>query len=232
VDAFVLTSTFHGDPRTEWLIEHGQSFVTFGRPWGIDDMNDPQHLWVDVDGWNGLEQATSYLLSTGARRVGYIGWPSPSGTGDDRRRGWLATMRDSSGLDDHELELLEVATEDGVAFGADAMRRLEAASSASGGVDAVACASDSLALGALMATAGRIPVVGYDNTPVAASIGFSSVEQPLDDVAAGVLELLTGAHGGKVHSGSGAVADARHRLVKPRLVVREYRPLGAAAAGA
>ena len=46
VDGFVLTSTFHGDPRTEWLIEHGQSFVTFGRPWGIDDMTDPQHLWV------------------------------------------------------------------------------------------------------------------------------------------------------------------------------------------
>jgi DNA-binding LacI/PurR family transcriptional regulator len=83
-----------------------------------------------------------------------------------------------------------------------------------------------------MATAGRIPVVGYDNTPVAASIGFSSVEQPLDEVAAGVLELLTGAHGGRVHSGSGAVDDPRHRLVQPRLVVRDYRPLGAPAAAA
>ncbi len=226
VDAFVLTSTFHGDPRTEWLIEHGQSFVTFGRPWGIDDMNDPQHLWVDVDGWDGLEQATTYLLSTGARRVGYIGWPSPSGTGDDRRRGWLETMQASSGLGDDELRELEVATEDGVSYGADAMRRLEAAT---GGVDAVACASDSLALGALMASAGRIPVVGYDNTPVAASIGFSSVEQPLDEVAAGVLELLTGAHGGRVHGGPDAVADPRHRLVKPRLVVREFHPLGVAA---
>ncbi len=229
VDAFVLTSTFHGDPRTEWLIEHGQSFVTFGRPWGIDDMNDPKHLWVDVDGRDGLEQATSHLLSTGARRVGYIGWPSPSGTGDDRRRGWLETMQASSGLGDEVLRTLSVATEDGVSFGADAMRRLEAAS---GGVDAVACASDSLALGALMATAGRIPVVGYDNTPVAASIGFSSVEQPLEEVAAGVLELLTGAHGGRVHSGSDAVADPRHRLVKPRLVVREFRPLGVAVPGA
>ena len=228
VDAFVLTSTFYGDPRTEWLIEHGHSFVTFGRPWGIDDMNDPKHLWVDVDGRDGLEQATSHLLSTGARRVGYIGWPSPSGTGDDRRRGWLETMQASGGLGDEALRTLSVATEDGVSFGADAMRRLE---DASGGVDAVACASDSLALGALMATAGRIPVVGYDNTPVAASIGFSSVEQPLDEVAAGVLELLTGAHGGQVHSGSDAVADPRHRLVKPRLVVREFRPLGAAAPG-
>ncbi|HEV7185538.1 MAG TPA: LacI family DNA-binding transcriptional regulator [Leifsonia sp.] len=226
VDAFVLTSTFHGDPRTEWLIEHGQPFVTFGRPWGIDDMNDPQHLWVDVDGWDGLQQATTHLLSTGARRVGYIGWPNPSGTGDDRRRGWLETMQASSGLSDTELEKLTVTTVDGVSLGADAMRRLQAAA---GRVDAVACASDTLALGALMATAGRIPVVGYDNTPVAASIRFSSVEQPLDEVAAGVLELLTGSHGGRVHSGSDSVSDPRHRLVKPRLVVREYRPLESSA---
>lgn len=225
VDAFVLTSTFHGDPRTEWLIEHGQSFVTFGRPWGIDDMADPEHLWVDVDGCHGLREATTHLLTTGARRVGFIGWPTGSGTGDDRRRGWLEAMREGSGLGDAELRTLEVAAEDGVNDGADAMRRLE---KAAGTVDAVVCVSDSLALGALMAAGGRIPVVGYDNTPVAASIGFSSVEQPLDEVAAGVLELLTGAHGGRVRPGT-EVTDPRHRLVAPRLVVREGPSVIAAA---
>ena len=61
-------------------------------------------------------------------------------------------------------------------------------------------------------------MIGYDDTPVAASLGFSSVRQPLDEVAAGVLELLTGAHGGRVRS---AVDDPRHRLVTPQLVVRE-----------
>jgi len=219
VDAFVLTSTFHGDPRTEWLIENGRPFVTFGRPWGIDDMSDPEHLWVDVDGAQGLLEATRHLLGRGARRVGYIGWPAGSGTGDDRRRGWIEAMSGAggSGLAVDELAALEVAAEDGVTFGADAMRALE---QQAGRVDAVVCASDSLALGALMATAGRIPVIGYDNTPVAASIGFSSVEQPLDEVAAGVLELLTGAHGGRVHPET-AVDDPRHRLVAPRLVVRD-----------
>lgn len=219
VDAFVLTSTFHGDPRTEWLIENGRPFVTFGRPWGIDDMSDPEHLWVDVDGAQGLLEATRHLLGGGARRVGYIGWPAGSGTGDDRRRGWIEAMSGAggSGLAADELAALEVAAEDGVTFGADAMRALE---QQAGRVDAVVCASDSLALGALMATAGRIPVIGYDNTPVAASIGFSSVEQPLDEVAAGVLELLTGAHGGRVHPET-AVDDPRHRLVAPRLVVRD-----------
>jgi DNA-binding LacI/PurR family transcriptional regulator len=224
VDAFVLTSTFYGDPRTAWLIEHGQSFVTFGRPWGIDDMNDPDHLWVDVDGASGLRDATEYLLSLGGRRVGYIGWPSPSGTGDDRRRGWRETMDASSGLSGDELDRLQIATRDGVTNGVDAMRALQ---SRSGGVDAIACASDSLALGALMASAGRIPIVGYDNTPVAASIGFSSVEQPLDEVAAGVLDLLTGVHGGRVRHDRPEIVDPRHRLVKPRLVVRDLAVLPA-----
>jgi DNA-binding LacI/PurR family transcriptional regulator len=221
VDAFVLTSTFHGDPRTEWLIEHRQSFVTFGRPWGIDDMTDPQHLWVDVDGRAGVREATSHLLSRGLRRIAFVGWPSGSGTGDDRRAGWLDAMRDGSGLGEDELRRLDAAVEDVVPFGADAIRALEAQA---GPVEGVVCASDSLALGVLTATAGRLPVVGYDDTPVAASLGFSSVAQQLDEVAAGVLELLTGEHGGRVRPGE-EVADPRHRLVTPRLVVRDGPPL-------
>ncbi|WP_431247890.1 LacI family DNA-binding transcriptional regulator [Leifsonia xyli] len=221
VDAFVLTSTFHGDPRTEWLIENGRSFVTFGRPWGIDDMTDPAHLWVDVDGRAGLRDATEHLLERGARRIGFVGWPSGSGTGDDRRAGWREAMRAGSGLSEPELDRLDAAVEDVVPFGAEAARQLEAQG---GPLDGVVCASDSLALGVLTATGGRIPVIGYDDTPVAASLGFSSVAQQLDEVAAGVLELLTGAHGGRARSGE-EVADPRHRLVAPRLVVRDGPPL-------
>lgn len=149
VDAFVLTSTFHGDPRTEWLIENGRSFVTFGRPWGIDDMTDPEHLWVDVDGRSGLRDATRHLLSTAGSRIGFLGWPSGSGTGDDRRTGWLEAMREGSGLSGDELAALEVASEDTVTLGADAVRRLQAAA---GPLDGLVCTSDSLALGALTAT--------------------------------------------------------------------------------
>ncbi|GIT78963.1 alanine racemase [Leifsonia sp. LS1] len=219
VDGFVLTSTFHGDPRTEWLIEHGQPFVTFGRPWGIDDMTDPEHLWVDVDGRSGLRDATAHLLQHGARRVGFLGWPDGSGTGDDRRAGWLEAMRDAGTVPEADLPALQAIAEDGVTFGAEAMRRLEVAAGAEG-VDAVVCTSDSLALGALTVVGTRVPVVGYDNTPVAASLGYSSVEQPLEEVAGGVLELLTGVHGGRVTAGSD-LSDPRHRLVAPRLVVRD-----------
>lgn len=218
VDAFVLTSTFLGDPRTSWLIEHDQPFVTFGRPWGIDDMNDPQHLWVDVDGRAGLAEATRHLLSRGLTRIGYLGWPRGSGTGDDRWRGWRETMALQAGVQDGELEAYEMQVIDGVATGADAMRALLAHAD---GIEAVVCASDALALGALMATGGNIPVVGYDNTPVAASIGFSSIEQPIEEVAACVLELLTGVHGGRLRQPA-ETAGPRHRLLRPSLLVRSF----------
>jgi DNA-binding LacI/PurR family transcriptional regulator len=215
VDAFVLTSTMFGDPRTDWLIAHDVPFVTFGRPWGIDDINDPSHRWVDVDGKAGLRLATSRLLADGARRVVYLGWPSHSGTGDDRRSGWRDAMLAESGRTETELDALQLAVDDGVAEGREAIRDL-----LERGVefDAIVCASDSLGLGAMLMVGANIPVIGYDNTPVADAVGLSSIEQPLDEVARGVLELIDTAPG--AHA---AQEESRHRLVQPRLVLRHRR---------
>jgi DNA-binding LacI/PurR family transcriptional regulator len=209
VDAFVLTSTFHGDPRTEWLIEHGQTFVTFGRPWGIDDMNDPRHAWVDVDGRAGVRAATESLLERGHKRIGFLGWPTGSGTGDERAGGWRDAMV-AAGLGDGLDSLLEMAV-DTVADAREASARLV---ENGGGLDAVVAASDSLALGAVVQTNGALPVIGFDNTPVSAAMGFSSVDQRLDEVAAGVLDLLTHNEG----------TAPRHRLITPELVLRSSHP--------
>ncbi|NNC12205.1 LacI family DNA-binding transcriptional regulator [Planctomonas sp. JC2975] len=209
VDAFVLTSTFYGDPRTEWLIDHGQTFVTFGRPWGIDDMNDLRHSWVDVDGRAGVRAATESMLARGFTRVGFLGWPSGSGTGDERAGGWQDAMT-AAGLD-HDLDRLRENAVDTVAAAREASSRL---AGRVGDLEAVVAASDSLALGAVVQTQGGLPVVGFDNTPVSTAMGFSSVDQRLDDVAHAVLELLTD---------SGA-DTSRHRLVTPELVVRSSHP--------
>ncbi len=220
VDAFVLTATFHGDPRTEWLIDNRVPFVTFGRPWGIDDMNDPQHLWVDVDGSAGVRAATNHLIESGATRVHYLGWPSPSGTGDDRRRGWADAMREHLGSDDAALEILEsISVEDVSKATAVVAELLERQPS----IDALVCVSDSLALGAMIAaaSAGRpqLPIIGFDNTPIAQAVGFSSIEQSLGLVAAGALELLMGATGSDLVGRRPSPGEA-HRLITPELVIR------------
>jgi DNA-binding LacI/PurR family transcriptional regulator len=63
------------------------------------------------------------------------------------------------------------------------------------------------------------PIVGFDNTPVAAAVGLPSIEQDLDAVAAGALELLLGERGDDVVHRSLAPGEA-HRLIEPHLVLR------------
>ncbi|MEV1328986.1 substrate-binding domain-containing protein [Micromonospora costi] len=183
LDGFVLTGTDHGDPRTAWLADRGVAFVTFGRPW-----DDPAaHPWVDVDGAAGTAQATDHLLAHGHRRIGFLGWPAGSGVGDDRRSGWRTALR-AAGVDPTGLDR---ETEDGIAEGERSMRDLLAGAEPP---TAVVCASDSLALGALQAVRAAgvaAAVVGFDDTPVAAAIGLTSVSQPLGEAAARCVDLLT-----------------------------------------
>lgn len=208
VDGLILTSTFYGDPRTEWLIAHNQRFVTFGRPWGISDLDDPHHFWVDVDGRDGVRQAARHLLGEGAQTVAFLGWPRGSGTGDERRRGW------EDALEEAGVPLgarIEAETTESIPAARAATRELLQAHPE---VDALVAVSDTAALGALIASDGALPVVGFDNTSVAESIGFSSVDQRLDEVATDILRLL-----GDVGSTSSAHPDA-HALVTPELVAR------------
>ena len=221
VDAFVLSGTHYDDPRIEWLARERVPFVTFGRPWGREDLNDPARLWVDVDGQAGVRMATEQLIGRGLRRIGYLGWPAGSGTGDDRRRGWEAAMATAFGSDAAELADLATETQEGVPTARGAIEELVRSRS---DLEALVCASDSLALGAMMAVreAGlpHFPVFGFDNTPVAQAVGLSSVDQRLADVAAGTFELLMGATGRRVLPHGSESDDPRHRLITPQLVVR------------
>lgn len=211
VDAFVLASTYYGDPRTEWLVEHGHPFVTFGRPWGIADLADPLHFWVDVDGRAGVADAAGRLQAEGRRRIGFLGWPPGSGTGDERRAGWADALS-AAGADAAALAALTVESEESVAAARAATRQLLAQAS---DLDAVIAVSDTLALGALIETGGQLRVVGFDNTPVAEAIGFSSVDQRVDEVAAAALELLD-------LVGRSEAGDPRsHRLIVPDVIMRE-----------
>ncbi|MBN9175805.1 MAG: LacI family DNA-binding transcriptional regulator [Microbacterium sp.] len=211
IDAVVITGTFHGDPRSQWLTDHSVPFVAFGRPWGEDDVGDPAHLWVDVDGAAGTAQATRHAVATAGRRVAFLGWPEGSGTGDDRERGWRETI----GADGPALRL---TSPESVA----AAREVVEGALETHEIDAIVCASDSLAVGAHLAavTSGRprLPVVGFDNTPAAEALGFSSIEQLPERVASGALDLLLG--GARDIVSREIVPREAHVLVEPRLVVR------------
>jgi DNA-binding LacI/PurR family transcriptional regulator len=208
VDGFVITGTSHDDTRIAWLVRHSIRFVSFGRPWSLPDLDDPTVPWVDVDGQAGVRAATQSYLDRGLRHIAWIGWPSRSGTGDDRRAGWESALADA-GFSEAERTSLRIAAPEGISSGAAALNDLFTRLG-TGGIDAVVCASDSLALGARLACGGNLPITGFDNTPVAASQGISSIAQPIEAVATSILDLLDGE----------TPTDARHILLTPELVER------------
>ncbi len=217
VDAVVITGTFFGDPRTGWLMERGVPFVSFGRPWGGGDVYRSAHTWVDVDGAAGTRAATRHALQTAGPRVGFFGWPAGSGTGDDRERGWREAMADA-GASGPRFEAV-----DGLSLAREVMSDAFADAAARESLDALVCVSDSHAVGAHLAAAdaGRrsLPVIGFDNTPVAEALGISSIEQSPELVAAAVLDLLMGTTGHVVTPRDRGSAP-EHVLVEPRLIVR------------
>jgi DNA-binding LacI/PurR family transcriptional regulator len=218
IDGVVITGTFSGDPRTGWLLERNVPFVSFGRPWGGEDVYRSAHTWVDVDGAAGTRAATRHALVTAGPRVGFVGWPSDAGTGDDRDRGWRQAMTDA-GAAGPRFETVD---------GLGAARRAMAAAFADAGVlrdlDALVCVSDAVAVGTHLAAAdaGRreLPVIGFDNTPVAEALGISSVEQSPELVARAVLDLLMGPTGRAV-TPLDSGRSPQHVLVEPRLIVRD-----------
>lgn len=205
IDACILTDTWYGDHRPADLEAEGVPFASFGRPWDGADHG----RWVDVDGHRGAAEAARHLRGLGHERIGFIGWSDGSPVGRDRRTGWA----DGLGLGELEAEELTVEGDDSVLDGARAMAVL-----LDRGADAAVCASDTLSLGAFTEVRRRnrrgVGLVGFDDTPVARTLGLPSVRQPVDEVARVVLDMVLG-----------QLADPQVRcrgtLVGPDLVMNE-----------
>jgi DNA-binding LacI/PurR family transcriptional regulator len=219
LDGFVLTSTHYGDSRTAWLTAHDVPFVTFGRPWGRGPEDNPhRHPWVDVDGAAGTAAATRHLLDQGHERVGFIGWPEGSGVGDDRRSGWSQMMLAAGHYDATLARATSDGTDEGAAAAADLLDQRRPPT-------AIVCSSDSLALGAMRES--RVAVTGFDDTPVAAAVGLTSISQPLTQVAAECMNLLarllagTADRSTTTHNPGPTGATADHVLLAPGLVIRD-----------
>lgn len=187
LDGFLLTGTNHGDLRSDWLRERAVPFVAFGRPWGREDAEtSPVHDWIDIDGGAGTDEAVRILAQEGASRIGFIGWPTGSGAGDDRHDGFGRACREL-GLPSDLVERVEDSFENGAEAASRLLRR---------DIDALICVSDSLALGALaqMRSEDRpdlmARLVGFDDTPVARAVGISSVDQPIEEAAHRMVDLL------------------------------------------
>lgn len=212
VDGFVIYDLRIGDRRPPWLAQRSIPFACFGRPLGSSTA--ARYAWVDVDGALGIAQAVDYAVSRGHRRIAYLGWHPGTCCGDDREQGWHRAMRR------HRLDTAGLHSEsaDELAAGTDAARRLLAGDDPP---TAFVCASDTLAVGARLASQVGVQVVGFDDSPVVSLLQppMSSVRQPLEDVARAIVRLLLEQLDGNT--------TAEGVLLPPQLIVRDgQQPAG------
>lgn len=200
VDGAIVVSHHRADNLDRELAASHLPSVFVGRPLSLAD--DGLGLaYVDTDNVAGARLATEHLIGLGRRRIGTIAGPQDMAVGVDRLAGWRAAL-DAAGLPTDAVAHGDFSAESGGACA----RRLVAEFP---DLDAVFVASDLMATGALpvLAELGRavpddVAVVGYDNSPVAASTSppLTSVVQPVAAMAraAGLrlLEELQGAPAG------------------------------------
>jgi DNA-binding LacI/PurR family transcriptional regulator len=200
VDGILLIS-LHGDDQLPLTLEaHGVPTVLNGRPM----RNEAEIYYVDSDNFGGGRLATETLIKRGARRIATITGPMDMTAGHDRLAGYRAAL-EAHGIDS---DPYLVATGDfSVEGGSRAMARLLTqnpgedgrGAGPGAGVDAVFCASDLTALGALktLTEAGkRVPedvaLVGFDDVRDAqfSNPPLTTVRQPIRDLGRTMAQVL------------------------------------------
>ncbi|MFX0537534.1 LacI family DNA-binding transcriptional regulator [Ornithinimicrobium sp. Y1847] len=187
VDAYIFADTHVGDPRPGWLTARAIPFATFGRIYSHPELT----CWADVDGHAGVGLAVEHLGAQGYGTVGYLGWPlndRAEGVAEDRHRGWVdaTAARGVTGPEICVHQDLDAA----VAGAHDLLAQLAPG-------DAVACASDLLALGVLYAASHRglrvgpdLGLVGFDGSAIAQRHQITSIAQPFEALAQTLLRLV------------------------------------------
>lgn len=188
VDGVLLVSLHAKDPLPARLHERGMPVVLGGRPNGNSLVT-----YVDVDNVGGARSAVDHLIATGRRRIATITGPLDMSAGVDRLQGYLDAMRQAGLATDASFQQ---AGDFGQESGATAMQALLERHS---DLDAVFCASDVMAAGALESLRRkqrRVPedvaVVGFDDSTIATSTvpALSSVRQPIEEMGREMARLL------------------------------------------
>lgn len=192
VDGILLIS-LHGDDQLPLTLEnYGVPTVLNGRPM----RTDAGIYHVDSDNVGGAMLATEVLIKRGARRIATITGPMDMAVGHDRLAGYRAALT-THGIDSDPY--LIVTGDFSVEGGARAMSRLLEQNTGADGVDAVFCASDLTALGALqvLTDAGRrvpedVALIGFDDVRDAqfSSPPLTTVRQPIRDLGRTMAQVL------------------------------------------
>lgn len=148
--------------------------------------------FVGVDDAAGIAAVTAHLVAAGRRRVAYVGANTDNWSGGRRRDGFETWARTTDPSALGRMESGDFSRE----FGHQAARRLLADDSS---IDAIVCANDLLALGALDAATdlaidvpSRLAVTGFDDVNIAtvSRPTLTTVRQPVADIVETAIDIL------------------------------------------
>lgn len=188
VDGFVLSETNYDDHRIALLTEARFPFVAFGRALASEPFS-----WVDVDGAAGMMAVVDHLVELGHQRIAIVAWPPGSESGDARVAGYLTAMARARLPVEPELMIrANGGFESGRKTGRDLLSQRQPPT-------AIVTVQDDLAFGVMAAAVDQgirvgpdLAVTGFDDSTAAAlsTPGLTSVRQPMELVAATMIELL------------------------------------------
>jgi len=214
VDGFLLCFTNHNDERIEYLMAMKIPFVAFGR--ANETWDFP---YVDVDGGRGVEMMTEHLLSNGHTRIGVVGWPDGSLSGDARLQGYMRAMHAVHLPVQPEWIVRSTNTAESAYKVAHNLTDLPTHLRPT----AIVCMSDIMALGVMnwlthvgLEVGTDIAVTGFDDDPTSSFLRppLSSVCQPIAELAAQSVQML-------MTLLDGEPLRNRHTLLSPTLAIRD-----------
>jgi LacI family transcriptional regulator len=210
VDGVIVTATRMGDPFLERLRDDHLPFVVVGRPDDTDGIS-----YVDADNVGGARAAARHLCDDGYRRIAYIGAPSNTTAGLDRRIGFFEGIAACGRSVPRELVREGDYTE---RSGYAAMRSLLPQRP-----EAVFVASDAMAVGALRAL-HEARLVVPDDVAVVAFDGFLASERsvpPLTTVAQPVTETGARAAALLLDLVDGDAVNPQQVVMPTELIIRD-----------
>lgn len=185
LDGVIVTANFLEDPLVDGLLDSALPTVLIGHR-----REDLTASYVDIDNVGAAEMITAHLLRLGRRRIGHISGTRNTVAGEDRLVGYSNAMR-TAGM---SIDGLVVEGDFNEPSGVNGVAAL-----LDGGVDAIFCANDRTARGALQVLAARgirvpddVALAGFDDLDFAAQLDppLTTIRQGVDEQGAEAARTL------------------------------------------